>query len=71
MPIDKKFWDGKRWQGHAAFRTINHTHVTCYSPAAGHDSCDLIAVECEDGRWYIEDYWGGDTKGADGVWNSF
>jgi hypothetical protein len=71
MGIDKKFWDGKRWQGHAAFETVGHVHVSCFSPAPGHDSCDIMAVECADGRWYVEDHWGDDAKGAEGVWNPF
>ena len=71
MSIDKKFWDGERWQGHAAFHTISHTHVSCYSPADGRDTCDIMVVECNDGRWYVEDNWGGDAKGAAGVWNPF
>lgn len=71
VQIDRKFWDGKRWQGHLAFRTVSHTHVSCYSPAEGRGTCDIAAVECEDGRWYVEDTWGGDAKGATGVWNPF
>lgn len=71
MPIEKQYWDGTRWQGHLAFRTVGHTHVSCYSPAKGRRTCDITAVECEDGRWYIEDTWGSDAKGASGVWNPF
>jgi hypothetical protein len=71
MALDKKFWDGKRWNGHAAFHTISHTHISCYWPAEGRDTCDIMAVECKDGRWYVEDNWGGDANGASGVWNPF
>jgi hypothetical protein len=71
MALDKKFWDGTRWQGHSAFKTISHTHVSCYSPAEGCDTCDIMAVECGDGRWYVEDNWGDDAKGAAGVWDPF
>lgn len=71
MTIDSKYWDGTRWHGHQAFATINHTHVSCYHQAEGFDSCDIMAVECADGRWYVEDNWGGDAKGAQGVWNPF
>ena len=76
MAIDKKFWTGRRWQGHLAFSTVNHTHVCCYSPAEGYSDCDITAVECGDGRWYVEDNWGcdatgGDARGAAGVWNPF
>jgi hypothetical protein len=71
MPLAKHFWNGTRWNGHAAFNTISHTHVSCYGPAPGHDSCDIMVVECADGRCYVEDNWGGDANGADGVWNPF
>lgn len=71
MAIDKKFWDGRRWNGHEAFCTISHTHVSCFLPAEGYDTCDIMAVECKDGRWYVEDNWGDDAKGATGVWNPF
>lgn len=71
MSIDKQFRDGQRCQGHAAFRTISHTHVSCYSPAEGRDICDVLVVESAEGRWYVEDHWGGGAKGADGVWNPF
>lgn len=69
--IDKKFWNGARWNGHEAFQTINHVHISCYVPSEGHDSCDIMAVECADGHWYVEDEWGGDAQGAEGVWNPF
>jgi len=71
MPLDKKFWNGTRWNGHTAFGTISHTHISCYDPAPGLDSCDIMVVECRDGRWYVEDNWGGDALGAEGVWNPF
>lgn len=71
MTMDAQYWDGTRWNGHAAFQTINHVHVACYVPAEGRDSCDIMAVECQDGRWYVEDNWGGDAMGAEGVWNPF
>jgi hypothetical protein len=69
MPIDKKFWKGDRWDGHAAFNTVEHTHVSCYSPSDGKPCCEVLVVECQDGRWYVEDNWGGDAGGAAGVWN--
>lgn len=71
MNIDKKFWNGTRWNGHAAFQTIRHDHISCYTPADDHDTCDIMVVECADGRWYVEDNWGGDAKNAEGVWNPF
>ena len=69
--LDPKHWDGRRWNSHAAFDTIDHHHVSCYFPAAGHSDCDILAVCCRDGRWYIEDNWGGDAQGAEGAWNPF
>ncbi|MHB8226593.1 hypothetical protein [Acidithiobacillus sp.] len=71
--MNKRFWDQdrQRWNGHAAFNTINHHHISCYSPASGHDDCDLMVVECADGRWYVEDNWGGDAQGAEKVWNPY
>lgn len=71
--MDFRFWDEgrNRWDGHHAFNTISHEHVSCYDPASGHDTCDIMIVECADGRWYVEDNWGGDAKGADKVWNPF
>jgi hypothetical protein len=69
--MDKKYWDGTRWNGHVAFSTIGHELISCYGPAEGHDTCDIMVVECSDGRFYVEDNWGGDAKGAEGVWNPF
>lgn len=71
MRINKKFWNGTRWNGHAAFQTIGHQHICCYIPADGFKSCDIMVVECADGRWYVEDNWGGDAENAIGVWNPF
>ncbi|MYM92640.1 hypothetical protein [Duganella vulcania] len=71
MTLAKQFWDGKRWDGHRAFNTVGHEHVSCYSPAEGYHSCEVMVVECADGRWYIEDNWGGDAKGAEKVWNPY
>ncbi|WP_454727912.1 MULTISPECIES: hypothetical protein [Cupriavidus] len=69
--MDPKFWDGKRWSGHRAFDTVTHAHLNCYDPAPGRDTCDIMVVGCRDGRWYVEDNWGGDAKGAEKVWNPF
>jgi hypothetical protein len=69
--MDQQYWNGKRYDGHRAFQTVEHEHVSCYSPAEGHDTCDIMIVGCVDGRWYVEDNWGGDAKGADRVWNPF
>jgi hypothetical protein len=71
--INEQFWDAgrNRWDGHRTFNTVNHHHISCYSPVEGRDSCDLMIVECADGRWYVEDNWGGDAQGAEKVWNPF
>lgn len=69
--LDRRFWDDvqKRWDGHTAFNTVSHYHVSCYSPAPGHPNCEVSVVECDDGRWYVEDSWGSDAPGAENVWN--
>lgn len=69
--IEARFWDEARqqWNGHAAFNTVSHKHVSCYLPADNHDPCDLTIVECADGRWFVEDNWGTDANGDDKVWN--
>lgn len=69
MAMDIQFWDGSRWDGHRAFNTVNHEHISCYSAAPGHKDCELMIVECADGRWYVEDSWGADAQGAEKVWN--
>ena len=71
MTIDKRFWNGTRWDGHTAFRTISHAHLSCFFPADGRPTCDIMAVECADGRWLVVDNWGGETNGADGVWDPY
>jgi hypothetical protein len=68
MAIDKKFWTGKQWDSHLAFDTIDHEHIACYYPAEGYDWCEVMAVGCRDGRWYVEDDWGM-AHGAAGVWD--
>ena len=71
--MEERFWsdERKRWDGHQAFNTVTHHHVSCYFPADGHDTCDIMIVGCADGRWYVEDNWGGDAQGAEKVWNPF
>lgn len=68
--LDPSLWDKEkgRWQSHKAFDTVNHTHVACYDPADGCDSCEILLIECQDGRFYLEDWWG-DAQGEDKVWN--
>lgn len=70
VKIPSEYWDEsrKRYNSHAYFKTINHHHISDYS---GEHSCDIMIVECEDGRWYIEDNWGGDADGATDVFNPF
>jgi hypothetical protein len=68
MVMNKEFWDGTRWHGHDAFDTVSHIHVSDYSPEPEHGTCDIMAVECRDGRWYVEDNWG---DGVAGAWNPF
>jgi len=70
MVMEPKFWNGIRWSGDAAFGTVQRFHVSC-SPADGRPDCDLTVVGCADGRWYVEDYWGADATGHEGVWNPF
>lgn len=71
MSLDAKFWNGTRWNGHAAHQTIGHIHVSHFPSEDGRSSCDIMVVECADGRWYVEDNWGDDAQGAEGVWNPF
>lgn len=69
MGMDKRFWDGGKWQGHNAFNTVGHSHMSWYSPAPGYHDCDIMVVECADGRWYVEDTWGDHVM--DKVWNPY
>lgn len=68
--ISDDYWDEnrKRFNSHAYFKTICHHHISDYS---GDITCDVMIVKCEDGRWYIEDNWGGDAQGAPDVFNPF
>ena len=68
--IPEEYWEEEkgRYNSHAYFKTINHHHISDYS---GTETCDIMLVECQDGRWYIEDNWGGDAKGAEGVFDPF
>ncbi len=70
MTIDSRFWNGSRWNGHAAFQTVHHIHVSFFA-GEGEKSCDLAVIECADHRWYVEDSWDGDAEGAAGVWNPY
>ena len=68
--IPEEYWDSERnrYNSHAYFDTINHHHISDYS---GEETCDIMIVECKDGRWYIEDNWGVDATGAPVVFNPF
>lgn len=68
--IPEEYWDVNRgrFNSHAYFKTVAHHHISDYE---GQESCDIMIVGCSDGRWYIEDNWGGDAKGAEDVFNPF
>ncbi|MGN5048520.1 hypothetical protein ACTG16_21730 [Aeromonas sp. 23P] len=68
--IPDEYWDDRngRYITHLFFNTVGHHHISDYG---GSEQCDLMVVECRDGRWFIEDNWGGDAKGASGVFNPF
>ena len=68
--IPDKYWDEnkRRFDSHLFFDTVNHHHISDYSKE---EHCDLMIVECSDGRWYIEDNWGRDAQGAKDVFNPF
>jgi len=68
--IPLEYWDTARgrFKSHLYFDTINHVHISDYS---SEKSCDLMLVCCRDGRWYIEDNWGGDAEGAADVFNPY
>ena len=70
LQIPEEYWDQARgrFNSHKFFNTINHHHISDYS---GDQTCDIMIVECKDGRWYIEDNWGGDALGAEDVFNPF
>lgn len=71
--IDKAFWvEGSgKWDSHKAFDTIGHNHVSYYFRDDEGDDCDIMVVECRDGRFFIEDNWGGDAKGAPHAFNPY
>ena len=68
--IPLEYWSENRgrYDSHRFFNTINHWHIDDYSQEV---HCDLMLVECADGRFYIEDNWGGDAKGHEKVFNPF
>jgi len=71
--MDKQFWmkhgEVYKWDSHRAFNTVDHAHVGCYPDTGEH--CDLMIVKCADGRFYIEDDWGGDAQGAAEAFNPY
>lgn len=68
--IPPEYWDSwrERWNSHAFFHTVNHWHISDYSQD---ETCEVLVVECKDGRFYIEDNFGGDAKGHADVFNPF
>lgn len=68
--IPPEYWDESRgrYDSHHFFNTVNHWHISDYSQEV---HCDLKLVECADGRFYIEDNWGGDANGHEKVFNPF
>ena len=68
--IPQEYWDEDRekWNSHSFFNTINHWHVSDYSQEK---TCDIMIVECKDGRFFIEDNWGGDANCHTDVFNPF
>lgn len=68
--IPLEFWDEdrNRFNSHAYFSTVQHHHIADYNSEI---TCDVMIVQCADGRWYIEDNWGGDAQGAHDVFNPF
>lgn len=42
-----------RWDTHTFYRTISHLHFTVFD--SNNDMIDLMLVECESGKWFIED----------------
>lgn len=66
--IPEEYWDAQqgRYDSHRYFNTINHHHISDYSSDV---TCDILIAECADGRWFIEDNWGNDAKGAKDVFN--
>lgn len=72
IPIEYWNSEDKKWDSHRAFKTTKHWHVSYYSTGTGaeSESCDLMIVECDNGkRYFIEDNWGGDAKGHQEVFN--
>lgn len=68
--IPDEFWDSEkgRYDSHRFFDTVSHSHISDY---CGNKNCELTIVECRDGRWFIEDSWGADAKGAKDIYNPF
>lgn len=70
LVIPQEYWDENRgrFNSHAFFKTVNHHHISDYN----HDeTCDIMIVECQDGRWYIEDNFGNDARGHQDVFCPF
>ncbi len=70
--IPDEYWDKyqNRWDSHRFFDTIDHWHVSDYSQSK---MCEVIIVQCKDGRFFIEYVWSdaADAKALPGVFNPF
>ncbi|PAW00410.1 hypothetical protein [Vibrio coralliilyticus] len=53
MEINKPELKRERWDTHSFYRTTHHLHLTVCE--AGGNMIDLLLVECENGKWFIED----------------
>ena len=42
---------------HERYKTVGHTHVDYFFP--DRQWLELLVIECEDGRWYVEGGWTG------------
>lgn len=53
--LDPRFWNGSRWDAHAAFNTVDHSHVHAKHSGEGAGTWHVMVVECADGKFFIED----------------
>lgn len=68
--LDPRFWDGSRWDSHAAFNTVSHLHVYAPDQAEGVDAWHLMVIECANGKFFIEDPSSTDMGQFKRVWYS-
>lgn len=62
--IDPKYYINGSWHTQAVLKTIGHEHYSIYDSVhnGAKRSCDIMLVETEYGKFFIEDSWGGETK---------